>query len=155
MGYSSSPGIGRSFAPFTAPSEQYSAACQPQRDTRRVSLRSWRHARSESKPNRKVGLCVGRPPRPPNLTPRFLSAPLCCCRCRCKPHPQSLLSSHLSAFTDDTLSSSPYPLPSSLPILALPRNILLTPVLRLCKLHTPALCAARTTTIFAGEGPHG
>jgi len=47
MGYSSSPVIGGSSALFTAPSLQSSAACQPQRDTRRVSLRSWRHARSE------------------------------------------------------------------------------------------------------------
>jgi hypothetical protein len=29
MGYSSSPGIGGSFALFTAPSEQYSAAASP------------------------------------------------------------------------------------------------------------------------------
>jgi hypothetical protein len=47
MGYSSSPVIGGSSALFTAPSSRSWAACQPQRDTRRVSLRSWRHARSE------------------------------------------------------------------------------------------------------------
>lgn len=122
MGYSSSPVIGGSSALFTAPSSRSWAACQPQRDTRRVSLRSWRHARSEIQ-YRKVGLCVGRPSRPPNLTSvpfPHLSLCCCCCRRRSLQATSPIPSVWPLLCTANDIPSSPCSLPPSLQILALP-----------------------------------